>query len=97
VPEILGWAVIYLIVAALVGWWPFSDPIFKTISGECNYDNGYEDGYDGALAACSSNDYQVGYEDGVFEGECAWLKCEKKDYVGFTSYGCGSWDQRQCP
>ncbi|MDZ7736868.1 MAG: hypothetical protein U5P41_12790 [Gammaproteobacteria bacterium] len=73
--------IFYLVLAALIGWWPFNDSVIKTMSGQCNYDAGYRDGWDGALYACESDDYMAGYDDGNFESDCHWAKCIKRSRV----------------
>ena len=63
----------------------------------CNYDNGYDDGYDGALPECEATDYMEGFQAGEFESDCDWYRCEKPNYDNFKQMSCGSWESYRCP
>lgn len=94
--HLAGWTVAYLIIAALIGWWPFEDSLIRTVTGQCSYDSGYEDGWDGATPACEADDYIAGYDEGAFEADCHWAKCTKRDFETFERYGCPSWEDQVC-
>jgi hypothetical protein len=85
--------VVYMIAALLLGFWPFEDGLLSTSSlspFQLTYDEGYEDGYDGALPKIRSGSYATGYDDGEFDSECDWLKRENRK-PEFERIGCGRW------
>lgn len=85
----------YLVLAALVGFWPFETSILRSSDMSpisATYDEGYEDGYAGASPTARSTDYLAGYDDGDFDAHCEWLKYTKRDRQHFYSDGCGEWD-----
>ncbi len=92
----IGWAVIYVVVAWLFGFWPFEEGLITGPSSGCTYDAGYDDGYDGASSKCSTEAYVEGYDDGDFDSECHWLRCAKPDHDKFKRLGCGSWSRMSC-
>ena len=92
----VGWVAIYFLAAWLFGFWPFEEGVFTGPTSECSYDSGYDDGYDGALPKCKLNAYLEGYEEGNFDSECHWLRCEKPNYEDFNRLGCGSWTAKTC-
>ena len=92
----IGWIAIYVVIAWLLGFWPFEEGLFTGPTSECSYDAGYEDGYDGAIRKCSTEAYVEGYEGGDFDSECHWLRCEKPDHDKFNRLGCGSWSATKC-
>jgi len=94
--RVIGWIVIYIVVAWVFGFWPFEEGLFTGPTSECSYDAGYDDGYDGANRKCSTEVYLAGYEDGDFDSECYWLRCEKPDNTRFKRLGCGSWSELKC-
>ncbi len=94
--QVIGWVAIYIVVAWLFGFWPFEEGLFTGPTSECSYDAGYDDGYDGANRKCSTKVYLAGYEDGDFDSDCYWLRCEKPDHTRFKSLGCGSWSKLKC-
>lgn len=96
VGRLSGWVATYLIIALLFGWWPFEDSAIKTFTGQCSYDAGYQDGWDGSLPNCEASDYIAGYDDGAFDSDCDWAKCTKRDFKTFKRYGCGSWERQAC-
>jgi hypothetical protein len=93
---LIGPAIIYLIVAGLFGFWPFTDSLLKQASGECTYDSGYDDGWDGALRACEAEEYRSGYRQGAFDSDCHWLKCERRNRDEYNRRQCGAWDRFEC-
>ncbi len=92
----IGWAVIYVVVAWLFGFWPFEEGLITGPSSGCTYDAGYDDGYGGASPKCSTEAYVEGYDDGDFDSECHWLRCERPNHDGFKRFGCGSWSEMRC-
>lgn len=94
--KILGWVLIYVIAAWLIGFWPFEGGVLTGYSSSCNYDAGYEAGYDGAKQACTNDTYMAGYSAGDFDAECRWLKCVKADHDKFKRAECGSWQELSC-
>ena len=91
-----GWIAAYLFAAWLFGFWPFEEGVFTGPISECSYDVGYDDGYDGATPKCKTDAYLNGYEEGDFDSECDWLRCERPDHDAFKSMGCGSWSEMKC-
>ena len=84
-------AIIYLIAAFIIGFWPFDEGLLFTSSlspFQYTYDQGYEDGYEGAGRQSRSSPYADGYDDGDYDSECDWLK-EKKKFQQFRELGCG--------
>jgi len=55
-----------------------------------NYDQGYEDGYEGeeknSWVVIGKDEYNSGYEEGAFDSECEDLK--KTDYQKYLRWGC---------
>ncbi len=94
--RVIGWNVIYIVVAWVFGFWPFEEGLFTGPTSECSYDAGYDDGYDETNRKCSTEVYLAGYEDGDFDSECYWLRCEKPDHTRFERLGCGSWSELKC-
>ncbi len=86
--------IFYFIAAFLIGFWPFEKSVLEYIpigSSTLSYDEGYEDGYDGAIMKSEKSPYIDGYYDGDFDAECEWLKYDKKDFEEFKRIGCGAW------
>ncbi len=48
----IGLVLVYLAAAGMFGWWPFEDGAIKTVSRQCTYDAGYQDGWEGAAPVC---------------------------------------------
>lgn len=94
--QIIGWAIVYLLIAALAGWWPFKDSAVKTMTGQCTYEAGYQDGWDGASLACKNTEYLTGYDLGDWEADCHFAKCIRRDRQLFDHYLCGRWDEHHC-
>lgn len=94
--KLISLVILYLLLAAIAGWWPFGDSALQTLSGRCTYDAGYEDGWTGELPACESTEYLAGYEGGVWESDCHFAKCVKRDRNLFKKYRCGSWRDHTC-
>ncbi len=94
--QFIGLIAIYAMVAWLFGFWPFEEGLFTGPTSECSYDAGYDAGYDGANQKCSTDAYLEGYEEGDFDSECHWLRCERPDHDDFKRLGCGSWDKIKC-
>lgn len=94
--QLIVWIAAYFLLAAVAGWWPFDDSAVRTLSGQCSYEVGYEDGWVGKALACESTDYLAGYDEGEFDSDCHWAKCVKEDRDLFRSYHCGAWSQQQC-
>ncbi len=94
--QVLGWIVVYAVVAWLFGIWPFEEGFFTGPTSQCSYDAGYDDGYDGAAPKCKIQVYLEGYDDGDFDSDCEWLRCEKPDHDEFKRLGCGSWSEMKC-
>ncbi len=93
---LIGLIAIYAMVAWLFGFWPFEEGLFTGPTSECSYDAGYDAGYDGANQKCGTEAYLEGYEEGDFDSECHWLRCEKPDHDDFKRLRCGSWGKFQC-
>ena len=90
-------AAAYCLGAWLLGFWPFEEEGLLTgPASNCSYDAGYDDGYDGAARRCRIDVYVQGYEDGDFDSECQWLRCEMPDYDEFERIGCRSWSEMTC-
>mgnify|MGYP000689171028 CR=1 FL=1 len=88
-------AIFYLIIAALVGFWPFESSILRSADWSpiaATYGEGYEDGYEGVSPTAQSSEYLSGYDDGDFDAHCEWLKYQKRDRQQFHYDGCGDWD-----
>ena len=94
--RLIGLLIVYVVLAWLLGFWPFEEGFFTGPTSACSYDAGYDDGYDGAAPKCSIEAYLEGYDDGDFDSECHWLRCERPDYDKFKKMGCGSWTQMEC-
>ena len=94
--RLIGWIAVYVAVAWLFGLWPFEEGSLTGPTSECSYDAGYDDGYDGAIQNCSTEAYLEGYEEGDFDSECYWLRCEMPDYDTFKRLQCGSWSETKC-
>ena len=94
--QVIGLSTIYAMVAWLFGFWPFEEGMFTGPTSECSYDAGYDDGYEGANQKCSIDAYLEGYEEGDFDSECHWLRCERPNQDDFKRLGCGSWGKIQC-
>lgn len=94
--QLISLAVVWLLIAALIGWWPFDDSVLQTMSGECTYEAGYQDGWDGAKVAFENTDYVAGYDGGTWEGDCHYAKCVKRDRDLFEGYRCGNWRDHTC-
>ena len=88
--RVVGLVVTYLVVAWLVGIFPFGE------SSDCTYDYGYDDGFDGAQPRCQGASYKEGYEEGQFDDQCYYLKCERPDFQAYKRMQCGRWDQFKC-
>ena len=94
--RLIGWIAAGIAVAWLFGFWPFEEGLITGPTSRCSYDAGYDDGYDGANQRCSTDAYLEGYDDGDFDSECYWRRCEKPDYDRFKRLGCGSWSAVKC-
>jgi hypothetical protein len=46
--RLIGLLIVYVVLAWLLGFWPFEKGFFTGPTSECSYDAGYDDGYDGA-------------------------------------------------
>ncbi|MEX0450517.1 hypothetical protein V6X62_01635 [Spiribacter sp. 218] len=88
-------ALLYVVIAALVGFWPFETSVLRSADWSpisASYDEGYEDGYEGVSPAAKSTEYLSGYDDGDFDAHCEWLKYSQQDRNQFHKDGCGDWD-----
>jgi hypothetical protein len=88
-------ALFYLVIAALIGFWPFERSLLKSSDWSpisATYDEGYEDGYEGVSPVARSSEYLSGYDDGDFDAHCEWLKYSEQDRSQFRIDGCGDWD-----
>ena len=88
-------AVLYLIIAALIGFYPFETSLLRSADWSpiaASYEEGYEDGYAGESPSAESTEYLAGYDDGDFDAHCEWLKYTKEDRYQFHKDGCGDWD-----
>lgn len=94
--RIIVWIAIYFVAAWMIGFWPFEKGLLTGPTTECSYDAGYDDGYEGANQKCSIDVYLEGYEDGDFDSDCYWFRCERADHDRFKRLGCGSWDEMTC-
>lgn len=94
--RVIGLVLVYLVAAGVLGWWPFEDGAVKTVSGQCTYDAGYRDAWDGAVPACEDADYLAGYDQGAWEADCDYAKCTKSDRDMFENYDCGDWRDHVC-
>ena len=94
--QLFGWIAVYAVVAWLFGFWPFEEGFFTGPTSECSYDAGYDDGYGGAARKCKVHVYLEGYDDGDFDSDCEWLRCEKPNHDEFKRLGCDSWSEMKC-
>lgn len=92
----IGLVLVYLVVAGVFGWWPFEDSAVKTITGQCTYDAGYRDAWEGMLPACENADYLDGYDHGSWEADCHHAKCVERDRDLFEGYRCRGWNDMTC-